>query len=431
MRTLGIIIISLVLGGGWLPAVEIWSHMVLLAHAAPAGTEARESPSEEIVAVPVCPVLVEYFYSPGCSECSEIKESILPVLTNQFTGLIELRELDINIPANYLRLAHLQERLKVRTSEPVSIVVDEARHLAGLAQIRAELNQTIIERLPTVEPTVPVKTLISVSPKATISASAKVVPEQHVEFSGDKPPGILANRLRAFNIPALMLAGLVDGLNPCAFATIIFFITLLTVSGRRGRDLLAVGIGFCFAVFATYFLLGYGVFHVIQQLTSYRIAGEVLHWGMIAALVVLAVFSFKDAWVFRRTGNARTVSLQLPDSIKRRIHGVMRINLTTRSLLAGSVVVGCLVTLLESVCTGQVYVPTLVYLSRYSESQQRAVGLLLVYNLMFVIPHVIIFVAARGITNVRLLAWSRSNVVWSKVIMGLFFVALALLLTWM
>jgi cytochrome c biogenesis protein CcdA len=42
---------------------------------------------------------------------------------------------------------------------------------------------------------------------------------------------------------AVVLAGLLDGLNPCAFATLIFSVSYLTASERCGWEILAVGIG--------------------------------------------------------------------------------------------------------------------------------------------------------------------------------------------
>lgn len=362
-------------------------------------------------------VLVEFFYAAGCDECREIEEEVLPPLQELMGTGMDLRKYDILNPTNYLRLAALQEKSGVRTSERVSIYVDERIHLGGLQAIKAQL-------IPTVEAASLQKTVVS-SQRSAVSLQPTAYGLKSIT-PGDT---ILKQRLTTWTIPAIAMAGLIDGLNPCAFAAIIFFITLLAVAGKRGKELIAVGIGFCTAVFLTYFLLGFGVFHVIQKLTAYYLAGEALRWLMVAVLVVLCVMSFRDAWMFRHTGDAHTMALLLPDTMRSRIHRVMRTRLTSQSLLAGSFTIGCLVTLLESVCTGQVYAPTLVYLTRHPEFQCRALGLLLLYNIAFVIPHIIVFIAAyRGIGNKRLLAWSRINVVWSKVLLGLFFGALAVIL---
>ena len=81
---------------------------------------------------------------------------------------------------------------------------------------------------------------------------------------------------------------------------------------------------------------------------------------LIALLLLFALLSFRDAWRFRRSGKSSSVTLQLPEKVKNRIHAVMWSGLKFRYLLPGAFTVGVLVTVLESVCTGQVYLPTLV-----------------------------------------------------------------------
>ena len=158
-------------------------------------------------------------------------------------------------------------------------------------------------------------------------------------------------------------------------------------------------------------------------------AREILRWGTAAALLALAAISLRDAWAYGRTGRPDAMALRLPDRLRDRMHAIMRVRLNTRRLWLGSAALGFLVTLIEGVCTGQVYVPTLVVLSRHPALSRQAVGLLLLYNLMFVVPHAVVFLAAwRGLTNARLLAWSRGHVVWSKAGLGLLFLALAAIL---
>jgi len=382
-------------------------------------------------------VLVEFFYTTGCDECREIEDEVLPQLQELMGTSIDLRKYDILNPTNYLLLATLHAKSGVHTTERVSIYVDERIHLGGLKTIKAKL-------IPTVEAMSLQKTAVS-SQRSEVSLPCKALAKQGGPQSeiGLQPtayglksiaPGesVLRKRLTSMTVAAVALAGLIDGLNPCAFATLIFFITLLAVAGKRGGALIAVGIGFCTAVFLTYFLLGFGVFHVIQKLTALHRAGEALRWVMVAVLAGLCMLSFKDALVFKKTGQARAVILQLPGAIRKRIHDIMRRRLTAHRLFLGSFTIGWLVTLLESICTGQLYVPTLVYLSRQAAVGRQALGLLTLYNVMFVIPHVVVFAAAyRGITNERLLAWSRANAVWSKVLLGFGFAALAGLLVWL
>ena len=98
-------------------------------------------------------------------------------------------------------------------------------------------------------------------------------------------------------------------------------------------------------------------------------------------------------------------------------------------LALGGLVVGGLVTALESVCTGQVYVPTMVLVIKSGGLASQAWSYLLLYNAMFVVPLVLVFVLTfMGMRTQTLLEWSKKNVVFSKVLLGLFFLAMAVLI---
>ena len=351
-------------------------------------------------------VRVEFFFSAGCADCEEVKRDIFPAMAARFGESVEWEALDIGVPEHYLRLARLQEALGVRTSENVSIYVDGRLHLGGLAAIRAELADTI--------------------DRVQRGLPADVAPPLPAQAQG---MGALERRLKEFTVLTVAAAGLVDGFNPCAFSTIIFFITWLSATGVRERKLVWVGLGYMLATFLTYWALGFGLFHALKAIQGYRLAGDLLKGLMIAALMVMAWLSFRDAWRFKKTGRAESVTLQLSEGMKQRIHRVMRTRLSSGSLFMSAAVIGFLVTLLESVCTGQVYVPTLALMARESAHPARAMGLLTLYNAAFVAPLAGVIVAVfLGARNPRLLEWSQRNVVGSKCAMGVLFVALAVVL---
>ena len=397
---------------GIIDVPALWSNLCVQVYALPQSPEPIVSTDHvsKPVAKSLRRILVEYFFAPGCAACKEVGEVILPQFTNRFAQSIDFRKLDVTVATNYLRLVKMQERRRVRSNEPVSIYVDETIPLLGLDDIRNNLERIVEERL-----------------KGEQTAALDIAPIfVEEDDQNDEPPKVLSGRLHSFTVPAILLAGLVDGVNPCAFATIVFFITLLAVAGVRGHRLLLVGAAYTLAVFGTYLMLGFGVLRILQMVTGWTVLATVLRWFMIAALIVLAFASFRDAWVFARTGRAADVSLQLPDPFKRKIHEIMRTRLNLSALFLSTLVIGFLVTILEAACTGQVYLPTLVVLSRYPETQDKALSLLALYNLMFVLPLIAITVAALlGTRNQYLLDWSRKNVVWGKTLMGLLFIGLA------
>jgi cytochrome c biogenesis protein CcdA len=97
-------------------------------------------------------------------------------------------------------------------------------------------------------------------------------------------------RVESLTLPVVMLAGLIDGVNPCAFATIIFFLSYLQIARRTPREMLMVGIAFISAVFLAYFLAGLVLHKVLEQVTE-RVAG-IKPWldRGFAGLALLAAF---------------------------------------------------------------------------------------------------------------------------------------------
>jgi hypothetical protein len=380
-RVLGLILAALVCGGS-LPA--------------PVRADASAGPR----------VRLEFFFTAGCDDCRTVREDILPLVLEVFGESVQVVPLDLAAATNYARLAAYQDRLAPEGNDSVSVVLNGRVFLGGVPAIRARLYAEV-ERLA-----------------FEAGPGGDVAPQE----SGESLAAV-ESRFQSWSIWTIAGVGLADGLNPCAFATLIFFMTLLTAARQTRDKLLVVGIGFCLAVFLTYLALGLGAFHALRALTAYGLVSVWLRRVMVGLLMVLAFLSFRDAWVFRRRGQAGEVALQLPDRIKRRIHDAMRTALTARRLFLASLGIGFAVTLLESVCTGQMYLPALAYLAGHPELGRRAWVLLLLYNAMFVLPQVVVFVVAyRGAGSRRLLEWSRAHVAPAKVLLGVFFVLLAVLL---
>ncbi len=70
--------------------------------------------------------------------------------------------------------------------------------------------------------------------------------------------------------------------------------------------------------------------------------------------------------------------------------------------MGSSLVLGFLVSIFEFACTGQVYLPTLAYLVRI-DRQVSAVLFLLLYNLCFILPLLVVFAGSYlGVSSARI-----------------------------
>jgi hypothetical protein len=350
------------------------------------------------------PVQIDFFYEPGCQACEWIETELLPEVGTRFPQQCAVQKHDIGVETNFLHLLRLEHNLGYTSPERAYLIVNK-QYVFGAAPAKEEFFAVILKLLS--------------------QPSSVLVPEKAVSNPAQKWFG-------GFTFSAVITAGMIDGFNPCAFSTLVFFMSLLAVSNVRKRQLALLGISFCTAAFLTYLGIGFGLFRVLHLFSGFAVLRSAVEWGMASVLLILAAVSFRDAIRFRKTGRAADVTLQLSAGIKKRIHDVMRRGLGNASLVAGGLFIGSAVTVLESVCTGQVYVPTLVLILKDSAfSESRAWMLLLIYNVLFVLPLVLVFIAVYfGLRTETLLAWSSRNVVVSKFLLGLFFVLMALFIFW-
>ena len=373
----------------------------------------------EVIAAgpPSEPVAIDYFYEPGCPTCAKVENRVLPKLENYGPGVCKLNRYDLSKKKNIATLLQYQEQLDMDSNASVSVVIDRQRVLSGFEEVAAGLEIEVDAALERRR-----------DPEWTASLPIDQTDSQTEE--GELAQG----RIEKFALATLLLDGLADGLNPCAIATLVFFASMLGLAGTRrrisrGKQLLLMGLPFCLATFATYTALGFGLLQTLRLLDGFERASAAFNWAMIALLGSFAVVSFRDALAYRKTADPDSVILQLPDSLKKRVHRVVRERARRGSLVLAGLSIGFLVTLIESVCTGQMYVPALVLMIETGRGTLRTWGYLLAYNAMFVVPLLtILAVVYMGVSTEKLADLSRRNVPASKALLGTLFLAMAVLL---
>ena len=219
----------------------------------------------------------------------------------------------------------------------------------------------------------------------------------------------IIERFKSFGGFTVLLAGLIDGLNPCAFATIVFFISYLSFAGRKGRAILFVGAAFALGVFLTYLLVGVGLYQLLQRLPFLTTLGRWVY-GITAALcLILAIMSVLDFFTARR-GKPEEMRLKLPLKLRRRINKVIRESASAQAIAGVAFVTGFVISLIELACTGQVYLPTILFVLGVDELKTQAFLYLLLYNVMFVLPLIVVFVLAYfGTTSEQLAQFVNKN----------------------
>lgn len=231
-----------------------------------------------------------------------------------------------------------------------------------------------------------------------------------------------------FTLPAILLAGIADGFNPCAFSIVIALAGILAVGGRQRRARMLGGWAFCLGSFLTYMAMGLGLMRALRALEGLRLTHDIVMGLLALALFVLSALSVRDAFRYHRARVPSVITLQLPDRVKKAIRAIAEASWRGPAVFAAGLGCGFLVTLLDSLCTGQVYVPVLALLSR-EPGAWRSLVLLALYNLAFIAPLVAVFMlAAKGADAARMSHWSKRNVFPSKLALGLVFAILGALI---
>jgi len=344
-----------------------------------------------------------YFYQKGCLKCNRASY-LLKYLSRKYPRL-NIKEIDMNTPDG----KRLNETFSNRLNLPV-----EKRLIAPSIFIGEDylLPEEITESR--------VEALIQKHAQGETAAALKVE-------SGEmkKAEESMITRFKSLGVLTVLSAGLIDGLNPCAFATMIFFISYLTFVGRKKSEIFWVGLGFSGAIFATYLLIGFGILSFIQYFSFMPLLSKIVYFITFAIVFVLGSYSLFD-YVQLKRGRPSGIKLQLPDFLKKRIHRVIHEQSRSRHYLFAAIAAGFVISLLEFTCTGQVYLPTILFVTHIPSFRTSAISYVILYNVMFIIPLLIIFGAAYwGVTSEQFSFFLQKRVSTIKLFTSLLFFTLA------
>jgi len=192
----------------------------------------------------------------------------------------------------------------------------------------------------------------------------------------------------------VIFAGLADGINPCALSVLALLLVALSRLKSRSRIILD-GLAYTFAVFLFYIIAGLGILTIIQA------AGISYLFSIFAGFVALAagVITLIDGLSGRSF-----ISPGISESGKPAIKKIME-----KASLPASFALGIMVGLFELPCTGGIYIAILGLLSS-EMTFYEGLPYLLLYNLMFVVPLVVmIFAVAYGLPPEKVDTWRDSN----------------------
>ncbi len=212
----------------------------------------------------------------------------------------------------------------------------------------------------------------------------------------------------------VLMGGLLDGLNPCAIAILLFFLSFLYVARRPRVEVLQMGVLYIYAIYLIYFLIGLGLMRAIV------LSGIEHLLAIVGAYMVIALGILTLASHYVKPLGALT---RAPHSLWQRAKPHLM-----RATLPSAFFGGLLVGLCTFPCSGGIYVAILGLLSS-RPSFLGGLGYLYLYNLMFILPLVIILVAVhnRRVSR-RLAAWETVHRSQARLLSALLMIAVGVII---
>ncbi len=196
-------------------------------------------------------------------------------------------------------------------------------------------------------------------------------------------------------LPAVLVTGLVDSVNPCAVAVILLLLALLFTLRKSRSHIITLGSVFIGMIFLVYFAIGLGILQSVRLSDDPHFVARAGSWLLIGlGAINLIEYAYPEF----------PVKLHMPAFAGARTQQLIR--MTTLPATAGA---GLLVGLCTFPCSGGIYVAVITLLNAKT-TMAWGVGYLALYNVMFVLPlFVILFASGNRVTAKAWATWEREH----------------------
>lgn len=221
------------------------------------------------------------------------------------------------------------------------------------------------------------------------------------------------------DVPTLSLvigSAAIDSINPCAIGVLILMISVVLGGGGSTKRLIVLGSAYIFAIFTTYLVAGLGLIYFFAEIPI--VLAEYLSIAVGSLVVLAGILEIKDYFWY-----GKGLSLQIPSYFANKIHEYSK---GTQSI-AGVMFLGAFVAAVELPCTGAPYLAIITILS--INFNFTALMLMVLYNIIFVAPLIIILGMVAAGTNVSAVAkWKEESKGTMRLFMGLLLASLGWIL---
>lgn len=319
---------------------------------------ARQAPSplERLAAMAT---EIVYVSAEACDECEAFEEALVAVVA-RYPGAT-VRHLLLGAEDADTTFAALK-RLSAVVGDPPAVFVGDAVLIGNAIDQRAKPSRTFS------------------STEEALEALEGVIAIA-VETEAASP----LERLRlqkSVTLWAVVVAAALDSVNPCDFAVLILLLGTLLVIGRRGKVLWA-GISFSAAIYVAYFLMGFLVYSILGMTIGTRNFRQPFILAVSGVAILVGLWQMKDLLWY-----GKFFSIEVPERWKPTVKKMTSAAVT----IPGAFVAGLVDALFLAPCTSGPYLAILSLLSQ-TTGRMKGIALLLLYNLIFIIPLLLITAA--------------------------------------
>ena len=216
-----------------------------------------------------------------------------------------------------------------------------------------------------------------------------VIAFENFEYDPNKcEQSVFEKFMSSMTVPAILLAGLLDGINPCAISMLMIFYSFLLMTENK-KKIVFMSTMFIIGIFIANLSFGLGVKTFYNAFAGNSIVLYSLYGAAVIMCLVAIVLNTIDIVNHNKNVEAKN---QLPDKIKFKLANILRNSVFSKFAIFITFFVGFLIGVVELACTGQIYFPTLTYMIQNTQYGFKGIMLLIGYNIMFVLPLIIITV---------------------------------------
>lgn len=211
-------------------------------------------------------------------------------------------------------------------------------------------------------------------------------------------------------LPAVIVTGLVDSVNPCAFAVILLLLAFLFTLRQSRGYILKLGFVYIGMIFLVYFAIGLGILQAVRFSDNPHFVARAGSWLLVGLGAINLIEYFFPNF---------PIKLHMP-----KIAGARTNALIKQATLPTTMTAGLLVGLCTFPCSGGIYV-SIITLLNAKTTLAWGVSYLALYNILFVLPLVVILLVVSNRMAAKAWArWEREHALKIRLWYGVIMVAL-------